>query len=356
MPVPTGYDLDLATWNVEGLREIAKCDQILTFAKSRQIQLLAVQEIKTKSVSTFQKSGWEILHPGAPNARHHGVGFFASPSLRLHVRDFLAYSPRICELTIHTNPHPITVFSVYAPSTVEDSTEDIARKDHFWSQLDSIITEHRNSSYLLILENLNSRLDGLIDPDQDHIGPHVWGQRQSIEDPHVTMPYTVYDLMQSHLLMLPKTYQELPSSKLVSYKEMTSTTDFLEDFEVTDWTTLDYGVASHPIFSDLQFSGSIFQQAVNSRHLPLLFRYRTTFLPISSGPPAPRLDYSHTEEFYASVEASLLQSIGCTLCNENSMGQYLMHIQMVPAQTTARLAPTTQQVGDSLPTPQAPHL
>ena len=75
VPVPTGFSLQIATWNVEGLRETTKYDQILLVLRSRQVHLLAVQETKSDSVSTFCKSGWEILHSGASNAKHHGVGF-----------------------------------------------------------------------------------------------------------------------------------------------------------------------------------------------------------------------------------------------------------------------------------------
>ena len=75
LPVPTCFDLNLATWNVEGLREISRYDQILAFSISQNIHLLAVQETKSDSVSTFQKGGWEILHSGSADAEHHGVGF-----------------------------------------------------------------------------------------------------------------------------------------------------------------------------------------------------------------------------------------------------------------------------------------
>ena len=306
-PLPTGFDIHIATWNVEGLREVAKYDQILSFLRHRNIHLLAVQETKSDSISTFNKSGWEILHSGASNAKHHGVGFFVSPSLRPHVHSYLAHSPRICEITVRTNPHPITVFSIYAPSTstVEDSSEDVARKEFFWSQLDGIITDHKNSSHVVILGDFNSRLDSFIDPDQDHIGSHVWGKRRSIEDTERDNALYLLDFMQSHLLLLPQTFVDVPNARKVSYKEMTSTTDVLEDFEVTDWTTLDYCATSHPIFPDISFKGSIFQQLVNTRHLPLLFTYRSTCsarLPIQT---EPKLDYSRTSQFYEALEADL---------------------------------------------------
>ena len=52
---------------------------------------------------------------------------------------------------------------------------------------------------------------------------------------------------------------------------MTTTTHTLDDFAVTDWTTLDYALSTHPIYADLTFKGSIFQQILNTRRLPPLF-------------------------------------------------------------------------------------
>ena len=315
VPVPTGFSLQLASWNVEGLRETAKYDQILSFISSRQVHLLAVQETKTESVSTFCKSGWEILHSGAFHSKHHGVGFFIAPALRPHVNNFLAHSPRICEITIQTNPHPITVFSIYAPSTVEDSSEDQTRKEYFWTQLDSIITEHPNSSHLIILGDYNARLDSALDDDSDHIGPHVWGKRQSIPDPDRDNAIFLMEFLQSHLLIIPQTFSDLPPSRLVSYKEMTSATDFLEDFTVSDWTTLDYASVSHPVFCDFTFKGSQFQQLINSRHLPLFFSYSSSFNPTQSSKSDPKLDFSQTSDFYSAVETSLLSSVGNSTCS-----------------------------------------
>ena len=77
---------------------------------------------------------------------------------------------------------------------------------------------------------------------------------------------------------------------------MTSTTDFLEDFSVSDWATLDFAPNTHPIFYDFQFNGSHFQQFINTRHLPLLFSYSSSFL---SSPPTrsdPKLDFSRTSD------------------------------------------------------------
>ena len=107
LPIPTGFDLNIATWNVAGLREISKYDQILTFSRSKNIHLLAVQETKSDSVSAAVpsrkmdgRSSIQVL----PLLNIAGVGFFVSPSLRPHVKNFLAHTPRICELTFVLSP------------------------------------------------------------------------------------------------------------------------------------------------------------------------------------------------------------------------------------------------------------
>ena len=146
------------------------------------------------------------------------------------------------------------------------------------------------------------------------------GGSQSIDDSERDNALYLLDFLQSHLLILPHTFVDLPSSRKVSYKEMTSSTDSPDDFDVTDWTTVDDAAVSHPIFPYITFEGSIFQQLIDSRHLPLFFVYRSSFLPKTPVTHVPKLDYSLTSDFYAAVETSLLSSTGNAVCNTSSSG------------------------------------
>ena len=60
---------------------------------------------------------------------------------------------------------------------------------------------------------------------------------------------------------------------------MTCRDPLLQDPNIEDWTTLDYVVAPVGMKREIKIKGSIFQQAVNSRHLPLLFQVCTRILP-----------------------------------------------------------------------------
>ena len=243
---------------------------------------------------------------GLPSEKHPGVGFFVSPWLRSHVSEFIPHSPRVAELTINCLPHKITVLNVYAPSLVEDPEKDRDRKSKFWSQLEDIVLSHPNQSHLLILGDFNARMDSSIGPQKDHVGPHVVGFRASISDDDRDNAVMLYDFLQSHNFTLPQTFTQLPFRQSVSYKERTCSDHLLTGDNPRDWTTLDYLMCPPSLREVLSFKGSICQQAINYRHLPLSFNLRTRYLPVSKTSLPPKKDYRSMSEFYGTVEHPLL--------------------------------------------------
>ena len=215
--IPTGFDLNIATWNVEGLREISKYDQILPFSLRSNIHLLAAL-LKRLNLIPFTLSKKVVGKSSIPALLVPNVMelAFLSPPLSVHMLSIFAHTPRICELTVCTNSHPITVFSIYAPRQVDDPDEDQSRQASFWSQLDTIVAEHSNSSHILLLGDINARLDQNLDVEQDSIGPNVWGKRQNLDDPLRDDAVYLFDFLQSHILLLPQTFTTLPPRKLVT--------------------------------------------------------------------------------------------------------------------------------------------
>ena len=110
--------LKLATWNIEGLREVAKYDQIFAFMRKENVHMLAVQETHSTSIQEFSKDGFLILHSAAAGSPNHGVGFIVSPSLRPYVQSFMPLGPRLCSVVVNTSPRPFHVYCAYAPSLV----------------------------------------------------------------------------------------------------------------------------------------------------------------------------------------------------------------------------------------------
>ena len=142
----------------------------------------------------------------------------------------------------------------------------------------------------------------------DHVGPHVVGVRASISDDDRDNATMLYDFLQSHNFTLPQTFTQLPCRQSVSYKETTCSDHLLAGDNPRDWTTLDYLMCPPSLREVLSFRGSIFQQAINSRHLPLSFNLRTRYLPVSKTSLPPKKDYRSMSDFYGLVEHSLLAS------------------------------------------------
>ena len=243
-------------------------DQLLLFAKKHDFHLLAIQETKSDSSHSFCKSGWEILHSSTPEGKHHGVGFMVSPFLRPFITDFLAHTPRICELTRQTIPHPITVFCIYAPSQVENSEEDLARKVEFWDALDTLISSHSNSDHVIVLGDFNARLAQEMDRDVPGLGPNVWGKRQALQDADRDNAEYLKDFLNTYSLIHTPSHTQLPPRQLVTYKEMTRTDHSLNDPSTDNWAALDHVLITTALSEAFKFSGSLFQQMINTRHLP----------------------------------------------------------------------------------------
>ena len=120
----------------------------------------------------------------------------------------------------------------------------------------------------------------------------------------------LFSCLQGRDLFLPQTYVDLPEAKRVTHKEMTCRDLLLQQPRNEDWTTLDFLVAPIGMKQEICVKGSSFQQAVNTRHLPLIAQVCTRIPNKSSSPQEAKLHFSNTKEYYAKVESEFLQSVG----------------------------------------------
>ena len=87
---------------------------------------------------------------------------------------------------------------------------------------------------------------------------------------------------------------------------MTCTDHSLENPSTDTWAALDHVLITTALSEAFSFSGSIFQQMINTRHLPS-YGVLSCQYPERSPPVAePKLDYSNTKSFYHALEADLL--------------------------------------------------
>ena len=119
-------------------------------------------------------------------------------------------SPRLCEVIVNLTPHPITLVCVYAPSQVEDSSEDLKRKQEFWDPLDSLIASHSNADHLLVLGDFNARLSQEMAKDAPGLGSGVWGRRQALTDPERDSAEHLVEFMNSSSLIHSPSHKPSP--------------------------------------------------------------------------------------------------------------------------------------------------
>ena len=225
--------LKIATWSVEGLREVAKYDQIFAFMRKENVHMLAMQETHSTAIQEFSKEGFLVLHSAAADSPKHGVGFIISPSLRPYVPSFMPLGPRLCSIMVNTSPRPLLVYCAYAPSLVQDAAEDSKRKRDFWDHPSEQTFSVDSPQSLVIVGDFNARLDKDIDPTGVHVGLEAWGKRLSIDSPERDNAVYLLEFLQSFDIQLPQTFLSTSPVRKVTYKETSCTDHLLRAPDVT---------------------------------------------------------------------------------------------------------------------------
>ena len=158
----------------------------------------------------------------------------------------------------------------------------------------------------MVMGDFNARLAQEMDRDTPGLGPNVWGKRQALQDADRDNAVCLQEFLNTYSLIHSPSQTQLPPSQLVTYKEMTCTDHSLENPSTDNWAALDHVLVTTALSEAFSFSGSIFQQMINTRHLPS-YGVLSCQYPERSPPVAePKLDYSNTKSFYHALEADLL--------------------------------------------------
>ena len=153
--------LDAFSRNVEtfiGVGKYARGIYCLQETKSTHTDILKLSHAHT-----------HLYHSGTPDDPHAGV---AIPSpLIPSIYDFHPWNSRIAVLILNTRPHRLAIFSIYAPSTLQDPSVDLRRKQQFWDNLQSLI-QHYNPEYIpIFMGDFNTRLwQNQLDRLESYIG------------------------------------------------------------------------------------------------------------------------------------------------------------------------------------------
>ena len=166
--------LRLATWNIESLIGLGKHQALAEFAIKKGLDILCLQETQSTASNEIFAKGCKYLLSGTPTDPAAGVGFFVPPKTLLLVYDFIPFSTRVAAPLLRTQPLPTIILSIYAPSTLQDATQDLSRKQKFWEELPNFLQQLPRPATIVLAGNFNARIvKEDLSTFSDYIGPAV---------------------------------------------------------------------------------------------------------------------------------------------------------------------------------------
>ena len=127
--------LGLFIWNVETCIGVGNYTQFQEILLTLPKGIYCLQETKATHADVLKLSHVHKCLSGTNDDPHAGVGFAIPTPLLPVVYDFHPWNSRIAVLIHNTRPHRLALFTVYAPSTVQDQRLDLQRKHEFWGHL-----------------------------------------------------------------------------------------------------------------------------------------------------------------------------------------------------------------------------
>ena len=271
--------IKVATWNVEGLYELTKYEQIMEYMIRNHVAIVALQETKATQTHSFIKKGFEFFFSADSGSKHHGVGFVVAPQMRHLVVNFLGYNGRCCSIDLNIAPKPLQLICAYAPSMVADPVDDLSRKEQFWHFFGETFDRPPPHKQWCFLGDWNVRLSTEQDPEEMAIGPDAWSKRQVVMDPERDNAEYFLEFLIAHDLFLPQTFDQPSLKHRITYKETTATGANFYRPTLADWAALDYVAIPKNVAPQVLKCRSNPFVSLATRHFPVELTLNTTPIP-----------------------------------------------------------------------------
>ena len=204
-----GKRFKLATFNVRGLTQQVKQEQLSRDMKKYGIDIACIQETKIKETMDKDINGYRLMCTET-NTRHYGNGFIVSPKWKHHIHRYWRVSDRVsvlqmkteqskmkkvadglvsrsvgeCKLVLsRTQPtdHMINIINVYLP-TSEKVLNDQNEAENVYTEIENLmnIFKKNKSSVTFVAGDFNSKVGRRKNDDDDEkecIGRYTVGER-----------------------------------------------------------------------------------------------------------------------------------------------------------------------------------
>ena len=180
-------NINIGSLNIRGgMNDIEKKKSIMKDLDSYDLQILSLQETKTKgsSIETIKtKKGryFEFFQATSKTNKHYGTALLIESSL---LPQFTEISDRLCMATIKIENRKLIVIAAYAPTEQRSIThpDDIEK---FYSELEQIIDKIPNRDLLVITGDFNARVGKKTESSQEVVGRYAKGDKTSTNGQHL---------------------------------------------------------------------------------------------------------------------------------------------------------------------------
>lgn len=158
-----------------------KPEQACAVFKQYKLEILGISEMRWNGFGEQKTStGETFLFSGRPEGagHHEGVGLLLSSKAKGSLISWEPISERILKARFKGRARNITIIQVYAPT--EES--ELAKKDNFYNQLNSVISKVQKGDILMLMGDLNAKV-GSDNSNLEHVmGKHGLGVRNDNGD------------------------------------------------------------------------------------------------------------------------------------------------------------------------------
>lgn len=167
----------IATWNVRGLNEIGKIENVMNEMKNMNIDILGVSETFLQGTGDFTTNlptgeRFRTMYSGGDISRK-GTAFICNERTATHVTNILPISERIIAINVQASPANIFIIQCYAPNLATDDEE----KEAFYDDLRETIKKKKYQEVLILTGDFNAKVGN--QKVDDVIGPYGLGIRNS---------------------------------------------------------------------------------------------------------------------------------------------------------------------------------
>ncbi|KAI5742924.1 hypothetical protein M8J77_012730 [Diaphorina citri] len=151
-------NIKIATWNVRGLNEPGKLENVLNEMKHLEADVLGVSETFWDDSNDFNSTlptgeKFRIIYSGG-ETRRRGVAIFLNQKVSNLVQSVYIISERVIAVKLESSPVSTFIIQCYAPTL--DSDED--EKARFYDELRQVITHKSFQDVLILMGDFNAKV------------------------------------------------------------------------------------------------------------------------------------------------------------------------------------------------------